>query len=287
MKRSVFTQKIYSYLRSAQQWYLTTPERSLDEAYKAALVIKAIEDEHFNGKKIASESANYGDSVMSYFQLELKKQLKAVRMRLTEFKASRSVFSNSNQNITRLAKNNGTTSVKDSFVIQETNNSALILEKLRFIDEILAKYNFNETNSALVSVPQIVEVEPTTVVNQQIPVNNSNKKTQSKTEGTGILPRTILRTVERLKVELDPNSEEEIVKKFRGSQQRTLIAVRLILLLIIVPFLTHQISKKLVISPIVDHWATTKTDTIFLNFEMEERALVEMQRVEEKLKFEI
>ncbi len=41
---------------------------------------------------------------MTYFQLELKKQLKAVRMRLTEFKASRSVFSNSNQNITRLAK---------------------------------------------------------------------------------------------------------------------------------------------------------------------------------------
>jgi len=28
-----------------------TPERSLDEAYKAALVIKAMEDEHFNGKK--------------------------------------------------------------------------------------------------------------------------------------------------------------------------------------------------------------------------------------------
>ncbi len=56
----------------------------------------------------------------------------------------------------------------------------MILEKLRFIDEILAKYNFNETNSALVSVPQIVEVEPTTVVNQQIPVNNSNKKHRVK-----------------------------------------------------------------------------------------------------------
>jgi len=47
----------------------TTPERSLDEAYKAALVIKAIEDEHFNGNKIAPESANYGDSVISLFSI--------------------------------------------------------------------------------------------------------------------------------------------------------------------------------------------------------------------------
>jgi hypothetical protein len=287
MKRFLLTEKISSYLRSAQQWYLTTPERSLDEAYKAALMIKAIEDEHFNGKKIAPESANYGDSVMAYFQAELKKQLKTVRMRLTEFKATRSVFSSSNQNITRLAKNNDTTPVKDSFAIQTTNNSSLILEKLRFIDEIVAKYTLKEnTSSSLVSVPPPVNFEPnTTSGNQQTPINNLHKKTQSKTEGTGILPRSILGTINRLKVELDPTSEEEVVKKFRNSQKRTFISARLILLLIIVPLLTHQLSKSLIISPIVDHWTSSK-DTIFLNSEMEEKALVEMQTFEEKLKFE-
>ena len=287
MKRFLLTEKISSYLRSAQQWYLATPERSLDEAYKAALMIKAIEDEHFNGKKIAPASANYGDSVMAYFQAELKKQLKTVRMRLTEFKATRSVFSSSNQNITRLAKNNDTTPVKDSFAIQTTNNSSLILEKLRFIDEIVAKYTLNENNSSsLVSAPPPVKVEPkTTSGNQQTPVNNLYKKTQSKTEGTGILPRSILGTINRLKVELDPSSEEEVVNKFRNSQKRTFISARLILLLIIVPLLTHQLSKSLIISPIVDHWTSSK-DTIFLNSEMEEKALVEMQMFEEKLKFE-
>ena len=53
MTKSSWTQQIYYYLRNAQRWYLETPERSLDEAYKAALLIKAIEDENFNGKKIA------------------------------------------------------------------------------------------------------------------------------------------------------------------------------------------------------------------------------------------
>jgi len=60
-------------------------------------VIKAMEDEHFNGKKIAPESS-HGDSVMAYFQSELKKQLK-LSMRLTEFKVSRSLVSSSNQTI--------------------------------------------------------------------------------------------------------------------------------------------------------------------------------------------
>lgn len=284
MKKSI-TQQIYSYLRSAQQWYLQTPERSLDEAYKAALVIKAIEDQHFNGRKIAPESANYGDSVMAYFQTELKKHLRTVRMRLTEFKATRSVFSSSDQSITKLAKNNGTTPVRDSFAIQTTNNS-VVLEKLRFIDEVLAKYNLNEDISSSVVVPQLVKVEPTTtVLNQQIPIKNIPKK-QSKAEETKVLPRSILGTINRLKVELDPSSEEEVVQKFRTSQRRTYIAVRLLLLFIIVPFLTHQLSKNLIISPIVDRWINNHEDTIFLNSEMEEKALVEMQRFEEKLKFE-
>jgi hypothetical protein len=74
------------------------------------------------------------------------------------------------------------------------------------------------------------------------------------------------------------------VQKVRTSQKRTYIAVRLILLFIIVPFLTHQLSKHLLISPIVERWSNTHEDTIFLNSEMEEKALVEMQRFEEKVK---
>ncbi|WP_250125398.1 proton extrusion protein PcxA [Chroococcidiopsis sp. CCMEE 29] len=288
MKRSGLTQKIYSYLRAAQTWYLDTPERSLDEAYKAALLIKAIEDEHFNGKKIAPESVNYGDSVMAYFQSELKKQLKTIRMRLVEFKASRSVFGSSNQTITKLARNNGSTSAKDSFAIQTRNNSSLILEKLRFVDEIVAKYSSAETTPSLVKPPQFIQSEPKLKVeDQQSPsANQSDKKTSSKAEETSVLPRSILSTLNRLKVELDPSSEEEIVKNFRNSQRRTLVSVRLVLLFIIVPFLTFQISKSFIIGPIVDYFRNPNETTIFLNYEMEERAIIEMQRFEEKLRFQ-
>lgn len=278
MKRSLFIQKIYSYLVSAQRWYLETPERSLDEAYKAALLIKAIEDEHFNGKKIAPESASYGNRVMIYFQSELEQLLKTVRMRLVEFKASRSIFSRSNQNFPKGIRTNFDNS---SLVVQPTTNSSLIIEKLRFIDEVLAKYADYEITS--VTSSQIVSVPDGT--NQPIVVNEVDLKVESKAETTSVIPRSILSTINRLKVELDPKSEEQVVRNFRLSQRRSLIAVRLILLFIIVPFLTQQLSKNLIIGPIVDRLRTSSETTVFLNSEMEEEALVEMQRFEEKIKF--
>lgn len=291
MKKSSWTQQVYSYLRSAQQWYLDTPERSLDEAYKAALLIKAIEDEHFNGKKIAPEFANYGGSVMAYFESELKKHLKTIRMRLVEFNASRRIFGSSNQTITKLSRNDGTTSAKDSFAIQPRNNPSLTLEKLRFIDEVVSKYNVEEKNISFpVRTPEIVKTEPTEPLlrSAEQPATSISipKKATSKTEETSVVPRSILSTLNRLKIELDPNAEREVVEKFRASQRRTLISVRLVLLLIIVPFLTFQVSKNLIISPIVDRFRSSEQAEVFLNSEMEEKALLEMQRFEEKIKFQ-
>lgn len=287
MKKSNWSQQIYSYLLAAQQWYLKTPERSLDEAYKAALLIKSIEDEHFNGNKIAPLSASYGDSVMAYFQADLKKQLKTIRMRLVEFKATRSVLGgSSNQTITKLARNDGTTPAKDSFAIQSRNKPSLILEKLRFIDEILARYTSYENSSPLlVTDPKHVKLKsPTVVEPQELPLK-LEKKAESKVEETSVLPRSILSTINRLRIELDPTSEEEVVKNYRLSHRRTLISLRLLLLFIIVPFLTQQLSKNLIVGPIVDHFRKPNETVVFLNYEMEEKALMEMQRFEENLKF--
>lgn len=297
MRNSSWTQKIYAYLRSAQQWYLDTPERSLDEAYKAALLIKAIEDEHFGGRKISPEFANFGRNTMVMFQSDLKKHLKTIRMRLVEFNASRSVFGDSQQTITKLSRQDRVNSNRDSFAIQPRNNPSLVLEKLRFIDEIVLRYQEERQESIPAIKPQIVRSE-TAVNNRNIQGINekfqsnaverieTNDKPSSKTEETGVLPRSILSTLNRLKVELDPSAEEEVVKNFRNSQRRTLISVRLILLLIIVPFLTFQISKNLFIGPLVDRFRNPEQSVMFLNYEMEEKALAEMQKFEERLRFQ-
>lgn len=283
MKNSFFSQKIYPFLLSAYRWYLLTSERSLDQAYKAALQIKAIEDEHFNGNKIDIDSSRYSGSMMDYFESDLKKQLKIARMRLTEFKASRFFVNEVNQKSGH------------KFGIQSAN-PASILEKLRFIDQVLAKYttfDYETTSSEIVpqAKQQIVPVDSaTTSAVAPIQPKISTKtweKPRGKINTTGILPRSILGTITRLQVELDPKSEEDVVKNFRQAQRRTIISVRFILLLIIVPILTHQLSKTLVIGPIVDNLRSSEQTGIFINYEMEEEALQALEKFEERTKFDI
>ncbi len=284
MNYSVLSQKIYNVLLKAYKWYLRTPERSLDEAYKAALQIKAIETEHFNGSKIDSAAAIHSSSVMDYFELDLKKQLRIIRMRLTEFKATRFFLNESNQ--------------KDyiRFGI-ECRNPAQILEKLTFIDGVIAKYNtLNALDDDVTTSSDIIIQDgnvtvPATI--PQIPQNlltkkSANNQPRSKADTTGILPRSIFNTINRLQVELvDPNAEKEVVQNFRKSQRRTITSVRFILLLIIVPVIIHYLSKPVIVGPILERFKSSSEEVaLFLNSEMEEEALEELQKFEQRIRFE-
>ena len=280
MKKSSLLSNISSYLHALYQRYLQTTERSLNRAHEAASLIKAMEDEYFNGEQIPAQHALYGSSVMNYLHSELNKFLKTVRMSLTEFNFSRSWFSNFNQKTLNLASNN-------TFDIQSKTYADAVLEKLNFIDQVVGKYTDIKESSVDVP-PQITRIEK--IATDNIPQKSSlpklTKRPESKAEQTSVLPRSILSTLNRLKVELDPKSEEEVVQKFRYSQRRTFVSIKLVLFLVIVPFLTFQLSKHLLISPIVERVRSTSKSEIFLNYEMEEKALEEIKKYEEKIKFE-
>ncbi|MEC4884520.1 MAG: proton extrusion protein PcxA [Scytonema sp. PMC 1070.18] len=281
MINSFYRQKIYPFLLAAYQWYLRTSERSLDEAYRAALKIKAIEDEHFHGSQINAGLTRYSSSVTDYFETDLRKLLKEIRMRLTEFKFSRFFLNESNQ------------AQAKRFDI-EYPQASLVLEKLKFIDEVIAKYNPLEeahSSSSIIPAKTIVTVDTPArpAKTQELSLNSrQDKQPRGKTNTTGVLPRSIFNTITRLQVELDPNAEQDVVKNFRDTQKRTIISVRFILLLIIVPILTHQLTKALVIGPIFNNYFIKNSEetALFLNYEMEEEALTELQRFEERIRFD-
>ncbi len=280
MIKSIYSQKIYPFLLRAYVWYLRTPERSLDEAYQTALQIQAVENEHFNGNKISPDTSRYSSSVMDYFRSDLKKQLKNIRMRLTEFKACRFFLNESHQ--------------KEALRLGiELPNSSLILEKLQVIDQVIVKYKVSDdyevTSQEIVTTKDTPIIVESTAIQQKSPNPVSKKivnKSQSKAQTTGIIPRSIFSTISRIQIELDPNGEQNVVQNFRDSKRRTLGAVRFILLLIIVPLLTHQLSKNFVVGPIVNHFKGSEEAAIFLNFEMEEEALEDLGKFEERIKFE-
>lgn len=299
--RSSILNAVRGYFRFSGRWLFRTPERALEEAYEAAQTIKSIEDKHFGGNKITSTSNAYGDSVQTYFQEELRRCLNVIKIRLVEFRTSRAILQfSTTRPITEVELN----SAQDGGEIERIeviDQPAILFRKLRFIDEVLSRYTTqSEPQASLISV---VDTNQLSIRSNNGKLDRANELMQpdltaadaklkrddveSIVDKTGVLPRSILKTVDRIKRELDPNAEQEVVQNFRSSKARTVIALRLILLFIVVPLLTQQVSKIVLIGPIVDHFRNEETAEIFINTELEEEALHELTRFEEQLKFQM
>jgi hypothetical protein len=303
MKISIFSQ-FRGFVRRAEQWYLETPDRALNLAYDAALKIKAIEDEHFDGKKISPGSTNLRGNAYAYFEADLQKYLRIVRMRLTEFRQSRAALNVTNPNKrAEPIRTIETIEVNSSqFVPTVRDPSSVTIEKLRFIDEILARYAAENTTLEGVSTSMLVSQKNnngsqvvTTPETEKYPTTTAetSEDFESLTDKTGLLPRSILTTLNRLKRDLDPKSEATVVQDYRLAKVRTLLAVRFILMLILIPLLVQQVAKNIVLSNhfVIGAWINQQfrieqPDRIFLNGEMAEEALQELDRYEERLKFE-
>jgi len=282
-----FLTSISRSIRNANRWLIQTPDRALDQAYDAALMIKAIEDQHFNGEKITARSRYHSDTVLTYFQGELRKYLKLAELRLTEFRASRAIVDSTNTTLYNRSPNS----------LNDRDRAAATLEKLQFIDDVLKRYQSdNQKSTALVPVAPTDSTALSTPSNSKNAANGYGEADleslkfsgddNSILDKTGVLPRSILGTLSRIKRDLDPRSEEEVIRTFRTSKVKTLISIRLVLLLIIVPLLVQQLSKTFIVGPIVDHvWKPSQTG-IFLNYELEEEALKEFNAFRERLEFE-
>ncbi|MEO1295322.1 MAG: proton extrusion protein PcxA [Cyanobacteria bacterium J06636_16] len=297
---------IPSLLRKAQQWFFKTPERALDQAYEAARMIEAIENEYFDGNPVAPNYGNYGKSSRDYFQGELQKYLNLINLRMTEFRASSAVLRVSDPKIMEVQVDSRQ---EDSFALNLIDKPAIFFRKLQFVDEVLARYSQPESPpSTVVIVKESGTARPqqalqNTAVNGNgqgaiapfavnakpaaKPAGENGQRTTGLSDRASVLPRSILRTVDRVRQDLDPRAEEQVVRNFRSSRGRTTTAIKFILLLIIIPLLTQQFSKSYLVGPIVDHFRTDQAADVFLNLEMEEEALHELQQYEERLRFEV
>lgn len=102
----------------------------------------------------------------------------------------------------------------------------------------------------------------------------------------GMLPRSFQRTFDRLQRDLDPKTEEELVRRYRRSRANTVTAIQFLLVLILVPLLTQQLAKHFVVMPFLDQIRGGEPVEMFINAEMKEEALEEIGSYEEELKFQ-
>ncbi|BAU62844.1 CemA family protein [Stanieria sp. NIES-3757] len=282
--------KLQNIVSSGRNWLSATPERALDQAYRAAVKIKAIEDDHFNGQPVLAQTMGYSDSVYKVFRADVDNYLKTIKFRLTEFKISRSflIFSDTqpNNNQVAITYSNGL----------PPKPNLTIVEKLNFIDRVVNRYQNPEIIA--INSDSKITIDSSVAKNQiTLPKNNKNSTNHKSkdpnletiSDKTGVLPRSFMRTINRIKQEIDPQSEtteEEVLKKFRRSRNKTAISIRFLLILIIVPLMTHQIAKTFVVTPIVEKYFAEREEIVFINKDLEEEAFVELRHFEENLHFQ-
>jgi hypothetical protein len=266
--------KFNAFVTQARRWFYDTPDRALEQAYRAVLTIKAIEDEHFAGKAVSSSNSIYSDSVLEYFQNEVRRQLKIAQIRLREFRAFKTVVTISDETINRKASN--------AYYPDASDKPTVIIEKLRFIDEITQHYGRPLSKQSVALVP--LEESP---VNRGDEITAANaalikgKKPDTALDKTGLVPRSILRTFSRIQQEIDPKSQEaedEVVTKFRRSRNKTAVSIKFLLTLVIVPLLVHQLAKIAVTPFVEEHFFTEASPALFANVDLEDEAFEELER---------
>jgi len=290
--------QIFGIFRAARQWLSRTPERALDQAYEAARMIEAIENDHFNGNPISSAYGNYGSTAQAYFDGERQKYLNLIRLRLAEFRLSSSLLRLSDPNIMEIQVSD---TRQNGLSVDVIDRPAIFFRKLRVVDAVLARYAKLESpppSQRVITLPQEQTPSgslsttngappPAQAANQDANQERDRNQADALSDRASVLPRSILRTVDRIRQDLDPKAETQVVKKFRTSKVRTTLAIKFLLLLVIVPLLTQQFSKNFIVGPVVDHIREQNQAGVFLNIEMEEEALHELQQFEERLRFEV
>jgi CemA family len=297
------------YWRKANQWFYRTADRALDEAYKAALKIKAIEDEHFGGEKIEMPIGSTGNQVATYFQTDLNKYLNIARIRLAEFQTSRTVTGNNYlqpQDNRQFDRDFNSINPYTPDIEQE----ARILEKLIFIDDILTRYADRASSDEYIDSERSTfgqraidsmsgltieqsrgEIQPANFSTTPDPRQSNNSMTnrpdrsEENFNRKALIDPSLINTFRRIQQDLNPKAEAQVLNTFRSGQGKTKTALRFILILILVPLLVQFLSKIIFIGPAVNLYRSYSHADVFLNVNLEKEAFEEMERFEKNIKF--
>jgi hypothetical protein len=105
-------------------------------------------------------------------------------------------------------------------------------------------------------------------------------------EKMGFIPRSILRTLGRFRLQLWPGIENLVIQEFQVSRYQFLVSFKSLFFLFFFPLFFQFLSKQFLFKPAVEYIWNTQQSTIFLNISQEKRAFQQIENFEEKLYFE-
>jgi len=105
-------------------------------------------------------------------------------------------------------------------------------------------------------------------------------------EKIGLIPRSIVRMLDRFYYQIYLGTAEPLVKQFRFSKYLLLTSVKSLFVVLFIPFFINILTKIYIFRPLVEYFWDTKQTEIFLNYELQEKAFTEIRNFEEKIYFD-
>ena len=100
-----------------------------------------------------------------------------------------------------------------------------------------------------------------------------------------ILPRSLIGVVDQVRRQLDPEAEASVVAGFRRRRDSTLVALRILLLLILVPVLVQQVSRVYVVSPLVDSLGPDHVVVSYPKPRLQEQAAQKLRQFQDQINY--
>jgi hypothetical protein len=116
--------------------------------------------------------------------------------------------------------------------------------------------------------------------------DNRRRALPALSRKTEVLPRSLVGVVDQVRRQLDPDAEASVVAGFRRRRDSTVVSLRILLLMILVPVLVQQVSRTYLVSPLVDRFAP---DNAFLTYpkpKLEERAVEKLRIYQAEIEFD-
>ena len=101
-----------------------------------------------------------------------------------------------------------------------------------------------------------------------------------------VLPRSLIGMVDQVRRQLDPEAEVSVVAGFRRRRDSTLVSLRILLLLILVPILTQHVTRAQLVSPLVDHFSQGNPLLTYPRPQLEEVAVRKLRVFQDEIEFE-
>lgn len=259
---------------------LGTPEQLLERAYEAALRIELIEKRYFNGYKVLDHGQ------VNFPQAEFQQNLDMLERSMRGFNANRASLGKLGQEqLTKVIFAEGILSK----YVEEQPSSSIVPAPPPIAPPGASNNPKNQNSISIIDVRSVPGEQIMRRPNMPGPKKNAplqiSVRSENEGQGQGVLPKSLQRTFGKLKNELNPEAEEEVINEFRRSRAQTVVALRLLALIIVVPLITQQVTKNFLFYPIISQMRGADAPT-FINAEMKEEAFAELNTFEEELKLQ-